>query len=120
MSPVDLNEEWVADILSNSSCELESIVILSHTWPKETLYNELNVYFDRCGKILPTVTITGNTHPKMYCMTKINERIDVTVEAFSSAPLFVSIVRDPTGAHGDFIHIEDPDTTESNSQCPDL
>jgi len=119
ISPVDLNEEWLEYTLSNSSCELESIVLFAHKFPKENLYNKLTAYFDRCEKILPTVTITGNTHPESYCMTKTNERVDVTVEAYRSSPLLVSIVRDQGGVYGDFVHVEDPDPTVSSfKMCP--
>mmetsp|Transcript_8871 Transcript_8871/g.15421 ORF Transcript_8871/g.15421 Transcript_8871/m.15421 type:complete len:261 (-) Transcript_8871:106-888(-) len=119
-APVDLNEEWVEDVLGSASCDLESIVIFSHTLLKDALYNKLDAYFNNCGSTLPTLTITGNEHPTTYCMTKSNERIDVVVEAYRAGPILVSIVRDPDGMHGDsdFVHIEDPDPADTNSQCP--
>ena len=123
--PVDANEEWVEDRLSlDTNCELDSIVILSQTWPKQSLYDTIDQYFDACESTLPILTVTGNTHPKTtYCMTT-NEhedssgtaRVKVTTEAARSGPLLISVVRDPNG--GDFFHVEDTQGMDSNRYCP--
>ena len=46
-------------------------------------------------------------------------RVNVIAEAFKSAPLLISVVRDPNGSKGaDYVHILDVDDTDSNSECP--
>jgi len=120
-APVDANELWVEQRLGlDSSCSFKSIVIFAHSWAKESLYGKINEYFDACGgATLPILSISGNTQPTAYCMSKnaTNTRVNVTVEAFSSAPLLISVVRDPNGS-GDYFHVEDVDQTGSNRQCP--
>ena len=52
-------------------------------------------------------------------MTKnaANTRVNVIAEAFESGPLLISVVRDPDGG-GDFFHVNDVDSIDSNRQCP--
>lgn len=76
----------------------------------------LNNYFNSCS-ILPTLRIAGNAHPKTYCMEKSNEELTLTVEAFRSGPLLVSVVRDPNGS-GDYFNVNDADLANSNVNCP--
>lgn len=113
-APVDANEEWVKDRLSlDTNCELESIVILSQTWPKRSLYDTIDLYFDVCESTLPILTVTGNTHPKTYCMaTNENEDSSGTARVKVTA----AVVRDPNG--GDFFHVEDTQGMDSNRYCP--
>ena len=118
---VDINEVWVEDRLGldSTTCTFKSIVIIAHSWPKESLYDKIDEYFDACGATLPILSISGNTQPRTYCMTQnaTSTRVNVTVEAFESGPLLISVVRDPDGG-GDFFHVEDVDLTDSNRQCP--
>ena len=118
---VDINEMWVEDRLGldSTTCTFKSIVIIAHSWPKESLYDKIDEYFDACGATLPILSISGNTQPRTYCMTQnaTSTRVNVTVEAFESGPLLISVVRDPDGG-GDFFHVEDVDLTDSNRQCP--
>ena len=114
---VDLNAQWVQQRLlgDSTSCDLKSIVVIGHTRPGSAVNTELSTYFNSCSEI-PVLTISGNSHPSTYCMSKNGERLDLTVEAFRSGPILVSVVRDPNG--GDYFHIDDADLTNSNTQCP--
>jgi len=116
----DINEDWVEESLGlDTSCELESIVILSHRIPEQTVYDRIDSYFAGCGgSHLPILTITGDKHPPDYCMTRANNRLHLMVEAFQSGPIKVSVVRDPEGLEGDFFHVED--TQPEKWGCPDL
>ena len=121
VAPVDLNAEWVEDRLSLDAvtCTIESIVIIAQTLLKPIVYDKVDAYFDACGS-LPLLTITGDYHPKNFCMTRdvTNTRLDLTVEAFRSGPILVSVVRDPTGRRGDYFHFYDSDLVDSNKRCP--
>lgn len=127
-APVDTNEAWVEHRLGldssseSSSCTFKSIVIIAHSWPKESLYDKvLGEYVDACGgTVLPVLSISGNAQPRSHCMTTKDEsdmRVEVTVEAFQSGPLLISVVRDPDNG-GDFFHVEDVDSVDSNRRCP--
>jgi len=121
---VDPNESWVEERLALASCDaLDSIVIISHSPPKESLYGRAEERFARCGgAVLPVLTVSGNAQPRTYCMTRDaagRERVAVTVEALQSGPLLISVVRDPDGG-GDFFHVEDVDPVDSNRRCPAL
>ena len=121
VAPTDVNADWVKERLAQEACSLKSIVMVVHIVPSSGVNNALSSYFSRCGATLPTLTITGNDHPTSYCMflnSNIPKRVDLTVEAFSSGPIAVSIVRSPSGEH--FIHVKDSDTVNSNSYCPNL
>ena len=55
------------------------------------------------------------------CMSKqainaTNTRVHVIAEAFQSAPLLISVVRDPDGS-GDFFHVEDVDSSVNAYSC---
>ena len=120
-APVDLNAEWVEDHLSldNITCTIKSTVIIAQALLKPIVYGKIDAYFDACGSI-PLLTITGDVHPKNFCMTRDipNTRLDLTVEAFRSGPILVSVVRDPTGRRGDYFHFYDSDPVDSNKRCP--
>jgi len=59
----DRNVYWVRNRLqSDTNCELQSIIILAQVEPSDKVYDELNGYFDGCGKTLPTLTITGENN----------------------------------------------------------
>jgi len=122
----DPNTEWIKGKLALQGCDLQSIIILSHRSPKSEVYDAIDTYDDNCGRSstagdgIPILTITGNTHPASYCMTRSNESsstIHLTVEAFESGPVLVSVVRGPNG-EGDFFHVEDVDPANSNNNCP--
>ena len=119
----DINMLWVEEKLGlDKECQFKSIVIISHTMPRDSLYEKIEEYFDSCNFVLPILTVKADTHPRRYCMESNNSdntRITVTAEAFRSGPLLVSVVRDPDGG-GDFFHVDDVDTRNSNSVCPDL
>jgi len=121
IAPVDLNAEWVEERLNmdHNTCSYESIVILAQALLKPVVYDKVDDYFEVC-RPLPVLTITGDYHPDTFCLTKnsTNTRLDLTVEAFKSGPLLVSVVRDPTGGRGDYFHIDDSDSVDSNSKCP--
>jgi len=121
IATVDLNAEWIEERLSLDigTCSYESIVILAQALLKPIVYDKVDTYFEACGP-LPLLTITGDYHPDTFCMTKnsTNTRLDLTVEAFRSGPLLVSVVRDPTGQKGDYFHVDDSDLVDSNSDCP--
>ena len=119
-APVDLNAKFVRESLaSDTSCELKSIVFFTHVAPKKAVDEELDDYFKRCG-VLPILTVVGNAHPKTYCLTKKDERLTLTVEAFQSGPVLVSILRDPKKDGGDYFHVADSDLNDSNSNCPNF
>lgn len=136
IAPTDANEVWVSSQLSNDvTCSFQSIVLISHAWLKESLYQTIeNEYFDRCNRTVPILSISGNTQPRSYCMSvEENQqlgagtalRVNVTVEAFKSAPLLISVVRDPLSSSvstsgGDYFHVEDIDLSDQNNVCPDL
>ena len=118
----DLNAEWVADQLADdTTCSLKSIVLVAHKTPSSDVNDALDAYFATCGSILPTLTITGSSHPSTYCFNfdaGIVKRVDVTMEAFRSGPLRVSVNRDPNGE--DYFHVSDADLADSNSNCPNF
>ena len=117
-APQDLNQKLVKETLaSDTSCELKSIVLFSHVAPRSPVDDSLDDYFNRCG-VLPTLTVLGNAHPSTYCLTKKDERFSLTVEAFQSGPLMVSVVRDLKEGGGDYFHVADSDLKNSNSDCP--
>ncbi|KAK1737802.1 hypothetical protein QTG54_011574 [Skeletonema marinoi] len=124
-APQDLNQKFVNETLaSDRSCELKSIVLFSHVAPRSPVDDSrspvddsLNDYFNRCG-VLPTLAVLGNAHPSTYCLTKKDERFSLTVEAFQSGPLMVSVVRDLKEGGGDYFHVADSDLKNSNSDCP--
>ena len=118
IAPEDLNAVWVEQILNMSTCTIKSLVLMTHVEPSSDVDAKLNNYFNRCGSPLPTLFVHGNSHPKTYCMTKTGLTLTITVEAFQSSPLLVSIVRDPAG--GDYFHVYDPDPSDSNENCPSL
>lgn len=119
-APVDLNAKFVKETLaSDTSCELKSIVIFTHVAPEKAVDEELDDYFKRC-EVLPILIAVGNAHPKTYCLTKKDERLTLTVEAFQSGPVLVSIVRDPGENGGDYFHVADSDLKDSNSDCPNF
>jgi len=115
-----INEDWIEDRLSlDTNCELESIVIVAHRMPEQTVYDRVDSYFAMCGgSALPILTVTGDVHPRDYCMTRSNNRLHLTVEAFRSGPIKVSVVRDPNGFEGDFFHVFD--TQPVGGGCPKL
>ena len=117
-SIVDINAEWIADRLGND-CSFQSIIILSHKAPNDPIVDALDAYFAGCGGIIPSLVINGSTHPITYCMERDEDqkRVFLTVEAFQSGPLTVSVVRDPEGG-GDYFHVADSDAQNSNSNCP--
>ena len=116
-APSDFNADWVEEKLAlDLSCDLESIVIIAQSTLKDVVYNKIDEYFARCGTI-PSITITGDLHPRTYCMEKTGEHFDLTIEAFKSGPILVSVVRDPTGVRGDYFHVEDSQLTNSNYDC---
>ena len=117
----DLNAEWIAQQLANdaSACSLKSIILIAHKPPPDDVNDALDAYFATCGSILPTLTISGSKHPRTYCLefnAAITNRIDLTVEAYESGPVLVSVVRNANGE--DFFHISDSDLANSNYNCP--
>ena len=117
-SPVDINAEWVADRLGND-CSFRSIIILSHKAPNDPIVDALDAYFDECG-IIPSLVIKGSSHPVNYCMERDarEKRVFLTVEAFQSGPLSVSVVRDYSEGGEDYFHVADSDAVISNTNCP--
>jgi hypothetical protein len=118
-SPVDINAEWVADRLGND-CSFRSIIILSHKAPNDPIVDALDAYFAGCGGIIPSLVIKGSSHPITYCMERdaSQKRVFLTVEAFQSGPLSVSVVRDYSEGGEDYFHVADSDAQNSNSNCP--
>jgi hypothetical protein len=118
VSPVDINAEWVADRLGND-CSFQSIIILSHKTPNDPVFDELDAYFNECG-IIPSLVIKGSSHPITYCMERDEDqkRVFLTVEAFQSGPLTVSVVRDYSEGGEDYFHVADSDAVISNTNCP--
>ena len=118
-SPVDVNAQWVEDQLQKDRCNLKSIVLFSHTGLSEEVKAKLSDYYNACSTI-PTLVIMGNGHPSTYCMKRSiqHNRFRLTVEAFQSGPLLVSIVHDKDGNH--FFHVKDKDLVDSNGSCPEL
>lgn len=115
-APQDLNAVFVKETLA-SDCDLKSIVMFSHVAPRPAVDDALSAYFKVCGGVrLPTLVVLGNAHPSAYCLTRTNERFTLTVEAFKSGPLMVSVVRKEGG--GDYFHATDSDLKNSNSVCP--
>ena len=84
------------------------------------IYDVINEYFDvACGgTVLPILVITGNTHPVSYCMSKPDNRVFLTIEAFRSGPIKVTVVRSPEGE--DFFYVEDSQLSGSNDECPNF
>ena len=120
-SPVDINAEWVADRLGND-CSFQSVIFLSHKVPTDAVLDVIDKDFaENCNRILPSLIIRGSSHPTTYCLDHDEDvkRTDLTVEAFFSGPLLISVIRDPKGT-GDYFHIEDSQLANSNSQCPDF
>jgi len=117
-----INEEWVEWGLNNSGCSLKSIILFSQRPPNQSIYDKVDEYIDSCGGTsVPLLTISGDIHPSNYCMTKTSpDRIHLTIEAFRSGPIYVSVVRDPTGVNGDFFHASDTQEESGNHRCPDL
>ena len=116
---IDANEEWVKDRLGlDVNCTLESIVLISQTFVKQGVYDKIEDHFvTYCNKPKPpTLVITGDTHPKNYCYEKTDEKLFLTIEAFTSGPIYVSVVRGENG-EGDFFHVKDTQEVVSNSQC---
>jgi hypothetical protein len=113
----DINAQWIEDNLDVETCNLKSIVLFGHTDPSREVNAKLHNYYNACSTI-PTLVIVGNTHPSTYCMKKSDNRFTLTVEAFQSGPLLVSIVHDTDGFH--FFHVKDKDLVDSNQSCPDL
>lgn len=116
-SPFDINAQWIEDNLDEKTCNLKSIVLFGHTNPSSEVNAKLLNYYNACSTI-PTLVINGNDHPSTYCMKKADNRLTLTVEAFQSGPLLVSIVHDTDGYH--FFHVQDKDFLDSNDSCPDL
>ena len=122
MKNVEINENWVEDRLAlDENCELESIVMVSQTFPTQSTYDRIDLYVNSCGgSPLPVLTITGDVHPSVYCMTRSNNFTYLTVEAFRSGPIRVTVIRDPSGANGDFFHVKDTQTQSGNYACPNF
>ncbi len=119
-APQDLNAKFVKETLaSDTSCALRSIIMFSHSNPRSPVDDALYEYFDICG-VLPTLAVLGNAHPSTYCLTKKNERLSMTVEAFQSGPVLLSVVRDPKAGGSDYFHVADSDVVDSNSKCPEF
>lgn len=118
-SPVDTNSQWIKANLDKDRCDLKSIIIFGHTNPSSEVDAALQSYYDACSPI-PTLVINGNSHPATYCMKKSDNRLTLTVEAFHSGPLLVSIVSDTTTSGYHFFHVKDKDIVNSNRDCPDL
>ena len=119
VSPVDINAEWVADRLGND-CSFQSVIFLSHKDPVPAVLDIIDIDFaERCNRILPSLIVKGSRHPVNYCMDHDEDvkRTELTVEAFFSGPLKVSVVRDPEGG-GDYFHVEDSQLANSNANCP--
>ncbi len=120
-APQDLNAKFVKETLaSDTSCALRSIVLFSHSTPGTPVYEALDEYFEGMCGVLPTLAVLGNAHPSTYCLTKDNEKLSLTVEAFQSGPVLVSVVRDPKEGGSDYFHVADSDLVNSNSQCPEF
>ena len=120
ISDVDFNAVWVEQQLAlDTTCQLKSVVFISHTGPSSDVRNKLSEYFSRCST-LPTLSIKGNDHPSTYCLSMdIEHQLELTIEAARSGPVLVSIVEDPdSGVH--FFHVDDPDKNDSNNACPEL
>ena len=84
------------------------------------IYDVIDDYFNvACGgTILPILIITGNAHPVSYCMSKPDNRVFLTIEAFRSGPIKVTVVRSPEGE--DFFYVEDSQLSGSNDECPNF
>eukprot|EP01083_Nonionella_stella_P024110 66678_1 len=121
LSRTTINEDWVEDRLGlDQGCTIESIVLLSQFMPEQTIFDRVDQYFEGCGEVdLPILTITGEHHPGIYCLTRSsNNRFDLTIEAFRSGPVKVSVVRDPSGVRGDYFQVEDTQVGSGNYACP--
>eukprot|EP00986_Skeletonema_menzelii_P006648 scaffold2532_cov79-Skeletonema_menzelii.AAC.9 len=116
-SSVDINAQWVEGKLDKDRCNLKSIVLFGHAVLSTEVKAKLQDYYNVCSTI-PTLFINGNGHPSTYCMKRSNDRFILTVEAFQSGPLLVSIVHDKDGNH--YFHVKDKDMVDSNRSCPDL
>jgi len=119
-----INENWVENHLSASNCTIESIVILSQA-TKQTVFDKMNEYLDECsianeGVDIPVLSITGDVHPETYCLTRLGNRFDLTVEAFKSDSVKVSVVLDPSGSRGDYFQVNDTQIKDKNNVCPSL
>ena len=55
---------------------MTSIVIITQVFPKPDVYTRIEEHFvDKCNKPKPpTLIITGDSHPREYCMTKADEK----------------------------------------------
>ena len=98
---------WAENRLSldNTTCTFKSIVLLAHTWP--SMYDKVGDYFTILWR---HSSIQDNGHPGTYSVTNEtnNSPVNVAVKAFGSAPLLISVVRDPDDG-GDFFRVEDID-----------
>jgi len=117
-----INEDWVESSLTSSGCTLKSIVLFAQRLPNQSVYDKVDEYITSCGGTsVPVLTITGDIHPSNYCMTqRASDRFDLTIEAFRSGPIHVTIVRDPTGVKGDYFHAQDTQTRPGSYKCPDF
>ena len=118
-SLVNINAEWVADRLGDD-CSFQSVIFLSHKDPVPAVLDVIDIDFaERCNRILPSLIVKGSRHPVNYCMDHDEDlkRTELTVEAYFSGPLTVSVVRDPEGG-GDYFHVEDSQLANSNANCP--
>ena len=103
---------------------LYHIVLFAQTYLKSQVYTEIYSHFNDCGKPNPPIlTVTGDTHPKNYCMQRDsrfannNNEIYLTIEAFSSGPIHVFVVRDPDNPDNDYFHVKDTQTSATNRLC---
>ena len=120
-SPVDINAEWVSDRLGDD-CSFQSVIFLSHKEPTQAVLDVIDIDFaERCNRILPSLIIRGSRHPATYCMDHDEDvkRTDLTVEAYFSGAILVSVIRDPLGS-GDYFHVDDSQVENSNYLCPDF
>ena len=70
-----------------------------------------------------------DAHPSNYCFSEgsvpgffrdvdnDNEKY-LTIEALSSGPIKVSVIRDPQNPSVDYFHVEDTQSDNSNTNCP--
>ena len=58
-------------------------------------------------------------HMILKMVRNVDDAEDLTIEAFRSGPILVTVVRDPDGS-GDFFHASDSQSNDSNSECPEF
>ena len=111
------NKLWITSQLAEQSCDLQSIVLFTQAEIDDLFLDEaFGPYFGRCGT-KPFLNVRGDTHPDQFCMNRDdNGRFLLTVEAYKSPPLFVSIVQDPDGRHYFNVVSTSPDTVGTG--CP--